>query len=163
MSGEEFMRATLRGRRFEDGSIPLSVLVDLYTLQQMVIDIAGWRFKKKTGQVRLSRKFDQIYLKLTGLSSGSAVVKIGIDINKQVLEGVPNQEYFEMAADDIVDVIGWAEQSDGQLDLDIPNQYLEKFNRIGCDLQDGEVLEFQTAKRDVAARLHNHVNDWYAT
>ena len=153
MSGGELMRTTLRGGRFEDGSIPLSVLADLYALQTMVVDIAGWRFKQKTGQMRLPRKFDRIYLKLTGLSSGSVVMNIGIDTPKEVLAGVPNQEYFEMAAGDIVDVIGLAEHSDGPLSWDIPNQYLEHFNHIGSDLQNEEALEFQTAKRDVTARL----------
>ena len=153
MTDEEFIRVRLRGGRFKDGSIPLSVLYDLYTLQMMIVDLAGWRFKERTKRVRLPRKFDQIYLKLTGLGSGSSVATIGIGTTRQVLSGVPYQEYFDKSADDIVDVVRSAEQGNGVLDLSIPNQHLKYFNYIGYDLQDDESLEFKSARRDVSARL----------
>lgn len=147
------MRVTLRGGRFKDGEVPLPVLADLYSLQLMVIDVAGWRFKNSKERERLPRNFDQVHLKLTGLDRGSTVVKIGLDTTRQVLVGVPNQEYFEKAADDIADTISLAEQSDMPSDLRIPNKYLDHFGWIGYHLLDGEALEIQTATRNTPARL----------
>ena len=99
MTDGVFIRATLRGKRFKDGELPLSVLADLASLQGMVIDVAKWRFGEANPDRRRSpRGFDQVYLKLTGLGSGGSVAKIEIDTARSVLFGVPNQEYFEMAA-----------------------------------------------------------------
>lgn len=153
MSNGEFILVRLRGERFKDGKMPLSILADLYSLQYMLIDIAGWRFKNKNpDRKRLPRNFDQIHLQLAGLASGSSVAKIEIDTTRQVLSGVPNQEYFEMAAEDIAGVIGSAE-TDVIRDFSMPNEFLTHFEWIGYNLLDGEVLEIQTAKRNAPVRL----------
>lgn len=154
MTDGEFMRVTLRGGRFKDGEVPLPVLADLYSLQLMVIDVAGWRFKAKNqGRKRLPRNFDQIHLKITGLGRGSSVVTIGLDTTRPTLLGVPNQEYFEQAADDIADAIRLAEQDDEQLNVEMPNKYLDHFGWIGYHLSDSEELEIQTTTQAVPARL----------
>ena len=149
MTDRVFIRATLRGKRFKDGELPLSVLADLASLQGMVIDVAKWRFGEANPDRRRSpRGFDQVYLKLTGLGSGSSVAKIEIGTTRSALFGVPNQECFETAAGDISDAIGLAEQNDGRLRIQIPKKYLAHFNRIGRSLQDGETLEVKAADRD---------------
>lgn len=149
MTDETLIRVTLHGKRFKDGEMPLSVIADMPTLQEMVIDVAKWQFKEDhTYRERTPRDFAQIYLKLTGLEKGSTIANIGIDTTRSVLLGVPNQEYFEKAANTISDAIGCAEQDTRQPNIPIPKHFLSYFNRFGRNLGKGEHLEVKTVGRD---------------
>lgn len=149
MTNEALIRATWHGGRFKDGEIPLSVIADMVTLQEMMIDVAKWQFREDhTDRERTPRNFAQIYLKLTGLEKGSTIANIGIDTTRSVLSGVPNQEYFEKAVNKISDIIGCAEQDTGQPTIDLPKRFLSYFNRFGRNLGKDEYLEVKTVGRD---------------
>ena len=148
MTDETFIRATLRGRRFKDGEIHLSVIADMATFQEMVIDVAKWQFKEDLpSRERTPHDFAQIYLKLTGLEKGSTIANIGIGTTRSIPFGVPNQECFEKAADRISDAIGCAQQDTGQ-HIPIPKRFLSYFNRFGRSLGDGEQLVVKAVGHD---------------
>ncbi|MXY47133.1 MAG: hypothetical protein F4Y44_09140, partial [Chloroflexi bacterium] len=69
MPSKEFLRPRLQGRRFDDGGIPLEFLSDLAALQEMVLEVAKWRFLERNPERQRSpRGFTKdVHLKLTGL------------------------------------------------------------------------------------------------
>ena len=153
MAGPAFIRVKLSGGRFKEAELPFFILEDLASLQDMVVDVAKWSFKEKHERKRSPSVFDQTYLKIIGLRGGSAMVEIGIDAVRPILEGmpVPNQEHFEDAADNIVNVIELANQGPDHLDGRMPVRYMAHFNRIGRSLSNNEVMEITTANRRSAS------------
>ena len=154
MTDTEFMRVRLSGGRFKEAELPFFILGDLAPLQKMVIDVAKWVFKEKYERRRSPSGFDQTYLKIIGLHSGSSVAEIGIGTTRTILDDmpVPNQEHFEKAARNIVDVIRLAEQGAEHLNGHIPARCLGYFNRVGRGLLDNEAMEI-TTKGQSKARL----------
>ncbi len=158
MPGEEFLKPRLHGARFDDASIPLQVLADLAALREMIIEVAKWRFlEANPDRQRAPRGFtNRIELKLTGIEEGSAVPVINLTAAERSLNGlgVPYQEYYELARDDIANSIASVSQS-GRLSENktLPPKYLSYFNRIGRSLRDGEYFEFVVPDRSTPARL----------
>ena len=74
MNGEPFLQPHLTGSRFAGHSIPLEFLKDLAVLQEMIIEVAKWRFlQDNPGRRRCPRGFTEgIELKLTGIEEGCA-------------------------------------------------------------------------------------------
>ena len=138
-----FMRVRLSGGRFRKAELPFFMLEDLAPLQNMIVDVAKWRFREKHDRRRTTSTFNQTYLKIVGLCGGSSVIEIDIDTTQQILEGVPipNNEYFKAAAKDIVEVIKVAEQGSENLNNHIPAQCMAYFDRMGRSLRSDEIME----------------------
>ena len=138
-----FMRIRISGKRFENAELPFSILADLLPLQDLIVDVAKWSFKKKTKYKRAPPHFDKTSLKITGLGSGSTTVEIGIRTDQPVLDGVPvpGHTYFEDAVDSILSTIESAAQDPEQINSDIPTRYITYFNRIGRSLSNKESME----------------------
>lgn len=149
VTDQPFLQIRLQGGRFKDAELPFFMLGDLAPLQDMIVDIAKLRFKEKEDRQRSPFGFGQTYLKLVGLQGGSTVVVLGIGTTRTILDGVPvpNQEYFEAALNDVIDVMQMAERGVGHLDGHMPPQYMTYFNRIGRSLLDNEVMEMTASQR----------------
>ena len=80
MNTEPFLRPRLTGRRFEGHAIPLEFLKDLAVLEEMIVEVAKWRFlEKNPDRTRSPRGFTKgIELKLTGVEDGSAIAVISL-------------------------------------------------------------------------------------
>ena len=80
MDVEPFLKPRLTGPRFEGGVVPLHVLADFAVLEQMIVDIAKWKFRSENPtRKRVPRGFtDGISLKLTGVKDGSAIPIISL-------------------------------------------------------------------------------------
>ena len=158
MPSDAFLKPRLRGARFEDASIPLQVLADLAALREMVIEVAKWRFlEANPDRRRAPRGFtNRIELKLTGIEEGSAVPVIDLVPTESSLDGLglPYQEYYELARDDIANTIASVAEN-GRLaeNIAFPSKYLSYFNRIGRGLRDSECFEFDVPNRNAPARL----------
>ena len=158
MASVEFLRPRLRGARFADGEIPLQVLGDLTALREMIVAVAKWRYiSENPNRQRVPRGFaEKIDLKLSGIGDGSAVPIITISSIERTLEGtgLPYQEFFELARDDIASVIATASENGHVPKREgFPNELLAYFNRIGRSLRDGESLELPMPNSSAAARL----------
>ena len=158
MSSIEFLSPRLRGERFDDGFIPLEFLADLAVLQEMVVEVARWRYlEANPDRQRSPRGFaDSITLKLTRVDAGSAVPVINLSSAQRSLDGVPlpYQTFFEEAREYIIDAIA-SEETDARRSTDghLPARYLAYFNRIGQSLRNDESFELSSPTRVTTARL----------
>lgn len=153
----EFLRPRLTGARFEGHAIPLELLQDFSVLEEMIVEVAKWRFlEDHPERQRSPRRFTEgIELKLTGVESGSAVPVISLFLASRMLFP-ENQEYFEKARDAIISAIAAAEQNRPATDH-IPEKALSYFDRLGRSLREGEAIEFTSAAFPRPARLTKEV------
>lgn len=145
MNVEPFLRPRLTGARFDGGVVPLHVLADFAVLEQMIVDIAKWKFRTDNpNRKRTPRGFTEgISLKLTGVEEGSAIPVISLFLASTALFPPAAKEYFEEARDAIVGSIREAEQ--GRPITQLPAKMLGYFARLGRSLEPGEAVEFDTA------------------
>lgn len=156
MTDGAFMSIKLSGGRFKGDGLPFFVLEDLAPLQDMVVDVAKWLYREEHGRKRPPPDFDQTCLKITGLRGGNAAV-IGVDAARTIPDGLPavHRERFATASNNIVKVIGLAEQDAVRLTGLMPPQCLMYFKRVGGSLAENEVMEMTSANRRTA-RLTPH-------
>ncbi len=164
MPGEAFLKPRLRGARFEDASIPLQVLADLAALREMVIEVAKWKFLQANSErKRVPSGFtNRIELKLTGVEEGSAVPVISLVSTEPSLNGLglPYQDYYEMARDDIVRTVASVSDNGQPVNaITLPPKYLGYFNRVGRGLRERECFEFDVPDRSTPARLTREVRN----
>lgn len=154
MNTEPFLRPRLTGTRFEGGAIPLEFLKDLAVLEEMVVEVAKWRFLQiHSDRHRSPRGFTEgIELKLTGIEEGSVIPVINLFFAPDGLFPPENLACFEQARDAIVGAIGAAEHNQS-ITAHLPYQALTYFDRMGRSLRDGEAIEFTTPAMTTPARL----------
>ena len=158
----EFLRPRLTGPRFDEGKIPLEMLGDLSVLQEMVIEVAKWRYlEENPTRKRSPRGFAAgISLALARIEKGSATPVIDAEFHPPQVPGAPQMQgmpglfdqYFEEAREAIIDAIAAAE-SDRSTTEHLPEKCLEYFDRIGSRLREGESIEFTSPARRKFARL----------
>ena len=73
------MKPKLNGKRFEDHTVPLELLKDFAALQEMLVEVAKWEFRRShPNRERIPRNFSEgVDLHLTSVDEGSAVLTIG--------------------------------------------------------------------------------------
>ena len=145
MNEDIFLQPRLVGPRFEGTAIPLEFLKDLAVLEEMIVEVAKWRFlQDNPGRARSPRGFsDGVQLKLTGVDDGSAkpVIKLFIAANIAANSLFPPQKYYEQARDSIISAIGAAERNTS-ISEHLPDTALGYFDRMGRSLREGEAMEF---------------------
>ncbi|MFG0307259.1 MAG: hypothetical protein ACF8Q5_13700 [Phycisphaerales bacterium JB040] len=152
----EYLRPRLTGERFDGHAIPLEFLKDLAVIEEMVIEVAKWRFlQANADRKRSPRGFTSgVSLRLTGVEDGSAVPVISLVMAGGTLFPPENQSYFMEARDAIVSAVRAAEteQPAGILQY-LPERALSYFDRIGRSLRDGEAMELAANQDAAPARL----------
>lgn len=135
----EFLKPRLDGPRFNDHGIPLELLKDFAALEEMIVEVAKWKFRQANpGRERIPRSFTKgLDLLLTGVEEGSAIPVIFLRGGLLVPDS--NARYFEQARDDIIESIACAEQGTTPL---LPASLLGIFDRFGRGLREGESIEF---------------------
>lgn len=152
----EYLRPRLTGSRFSGHAIPLEFLKDLAVIEEMVIEVAKWRFlNAHPDRKRSPRGFTEgVSLRLTGVEDGSAVPVISLVMTGGTLFPPENQRYFVEARDAIVGAIAAAEAGQTAIILDhLPERALSYFDRIGRSLRDGEAMELASDVKSPPARL----------
>ncbi|HCS53733.1 hypothetical protein [Rubinisphaera sp.] len=151
---ENFLTPRLTGRRFDDHSIPLEFLRDLSVLEEMITEVAKWKYlEDHEERQRTPRSFTNgIELKLTGIEDGSVRPVISLILAGASLFAPENQLYFESARDAIIHAIGAAERNEPFKNF-LPEKALSYFDRFGRSLQDGEAIEFIDQSSSTTARL----------
>ncbi len=150
---EPFLEPQLKGSRFDGGVVPLHVLADFAVLEQMIVEIAKWKYRGENPErKRVPRGFtDGISLKLTAVKEGSAIPVISLFLTANTLFPPAAKSYFEEARAAIVGSIREAEQ--GQPITDLPPRILGYFARFGRSLEAGEAVVFHDATTSPPARL----------
>lgn len=147
MGDKIFLAPRLTGARFEDHTLPVSILEDFTALEELIIDVAkGIYLVENSNRKRVPKGFsDGIYLKLTDIEEGSAIPKFAISslviLNTALpLEDIDNFFYFEKAKDKIISIIETVNK--GEFINEDNQKYLYHFNKIGKNLLDDEAIDF---------------------
>ena len=139
----DFLKPKLVGPRFDDHGLPLEFLKDFAALEEMVVEVAKWKWKQDNpSRERVPRSFSQgLELKLAQVEDGSAIA--AIVLGSSLLAQNPSPEdirYFELGRDTIIQTVAAADGQ--QTDLPLPPKLLGFFDRFGRSLRDGERMEF---------------------
>lgn len=160
MTTTEFLRPRFRGPRFEEGAIPLEVLQDLAVLQEMVIEVAKWRFlQQRPDRRRSPRGFSRgLSLKLTAMEHGSVIPVIGLVTEDNHLREIlpANLTCLEDARDSILAAIDAANGSQPPT-AHLPAECLAYFDRFGRGLREDESIEITSPARHEPVRLTREV------
>lgn len=154
MQSKPFLKPKMSGARFEGHQIPLEFLKDWSAFEEMVIEVAKWRFlATHSGRSRSPRGFLKGFsLSLsTTIEEGSAIANIVMSIAStigQLSFTSDAQEYLEESRDTIVAAIGAAERN-ASITEHLPEKMLGHFNVFGRSLRDGESIEFPSIGRPV--------------
>lgn len=154
---ETVLRPRLTGRRFERHGIPLEVLKDFAVLEEMIIEVAKYKFfKDHPGRQRVPRGFaDGLSLKLHAVEEGSAVpvIEVEYDGSNQIsLLPIGAMDYVMRAIHAVIHAIGAAERNRAATEY-LPERFLAYFDRIGRSLLPDEAIEFPMPGRSEVARL----------
>jgi hypothetical protein len=108
---QEFLKPKLKGERFQGATVPLELLKDFSALQEMLVEVAKWEFRKNhPNRERIPRNFAEGFdLRLTSLDEGCAILTISL-VFASLFPTSPSVTYFEQARTDIVEAIASAEQ-----------------------------------------------------
>ena len=155
MPSSPFLKPRLVGGRFESHDIPLEFLRDWAVFEELVLEVAKWRFfEANPGRQRSPRGFFQgVSLRLSTVEEGSAIPVIVLSIASSVapmLFGSDVQGYLEESREAIVSAINAAELNKSAADH-LPENCLGYFQVFGRSLRDGEAIEFDTGTN--SARL----------
>ena len=136
---QEFLKPKLIGERFEGHTVPLELLKDFSALEEMLIEVAKWKFRQEhPGRERIQRNFAKgLELQLAGVEDGSAILAIVLAFS--ALFPPENAKYFEQARTEIVNAIALSVDDRPQV---LPSSYLSYFDRFGRGLRSGESIEF---------------------
>ncbi|OIN59962.1 hypothetical protein [Arsenicibacter rosenii] len=143
----DFLAPKLEGIRFEDHTLPVNLLEDFSALEELIFEVAKQIFlEENPNRKRVPKGFtDNVSLKLSGIEEGSTIPKfvlVTILNSMLLLDANPNSmTYIEKARDRIIDTISNAKQGNLSSNL-LGQKYLNFFNRIGKNLQEGESIDF---------------------
>ncbi|UOA08481.1 hypothetical protein [Methylobacter sp. S3L5C] len=146
----EFLKPRLVGERFNKHSVPLELLKDFAALEEMIVEVAKWKFKEShPKQKRIPSGFGKdLSLHISNIENGSAIPVIilmyamscPVDTQTQVeMYDSPDVYYFKQARDLVIETIACAVQSKP---LPLPAQFLGYFDRFGRGLRGDEYIEF---------------------
>ena len=141
-----FLRLRLRGGRFHEGAVPLSLLRELSALEELIVAAARERFlSENPNRKRVPKGFTQdIQLKVTGIAKACSVVEISVADESPRLPKMPPPyyPYYERARKDICSALRSATDESATNPLHPP--LLHHFDRIGRSLAPGETMHFES-------------------
>lgn len=140
---QEFLKPKLDGDRFDGHTIPLELLKDFAVLEEMLVEVAKWKFRKQFPQrERGLRNFTKgIELHLAQIEEGSAIPAIVLTFS--ALVPPPNAMYLDQARTAIIEAISSAEHNHAP---DLPPNLLSYFDRFGRGLRENESMTFTNNK-----------------
>lgn len=147
MEDKIFISPRLIGPRFEDHTLPVSILEDFTALEDLLMEVAKVIYlSENSNRKRVPKGFsDGIYLKLVNIDEGSSIAKFAIASVVSLSSNLPldnlnNFTYFEKAKDKIVSII--ESVNNGNIPQEHDYKLLTYFNKIGRNLQDNESIDF---------------------
>lgn len=147
MEDKIFIAPRFIGTRFEDHSLPVNILEDFTTFEDLLIEVAKAIYlSENINRKRVPKGFsDGIYLKLADIGEGSSIAKLAIAsaislTSSLPLENIDNFSYFEKAKDKIVSII--ESVNNGEIPKENDHKFLSYFNKIGRNLLDSESIDF---------------------
>jgi len=144
---KEFFAPRLLGHRFDDHTLPVNILEDFSAFEELIFELSKEIYLDKNPQrKRVPKGFtDNVYLKLADLEEGSTIPKFLIAVITNLTNPaiyVPNTEYFsyfEQARDKVFEIV---EIVNSGKSPNLDSKFLNYFNRIGKNLEEGESIDF---------------------
>jgi len=158
MSNEKiFLKPKLEGHRFDDHTLPVNMLEDFSAFEELVFELAKKIYlEKNPSRKRVPKGFtENVYLKLSGIEEGSTIPKILIAAVTSFssptipIQNAENFRYFEQAREKIFELV---ENVNAGKSIEIETKFLNYFNRIGKNLEEGESIDFlnePSSKRNI--------------
>lgn len=131
---DEFLKPVLKGRRYDDHSIPLEVLTEFAAYRNIVIELAKYLYRQgHADRKRLPRGFtEQLSLKITKIERGSAVAVI-----EREYDATLDHPEFIQARDLVDETISRVAANKG---TDLPEYIISLFDSFGKTLADDESM-----------------------
>jgi len=148
MSTEKiFLKPKLEGHRFDDHTLPVSMLEDFSAFEELVFELAKKIYlEKNPSRKRVPKGFtENVYLKLSNIEEGSTIPKILIAAVTSLtsptipIQNAENFSYFEQAREKVFELV---ENVNAGKSIEIETKFLNYFNRIGKNLEEGETIDF---------------------
>ncbi|WP_027380483.1 hypothetical protein [Chryseobacterium daeguense] len=148
MSTEKiFISPRLEGHRFDDHTLPVSLLEDFSAFEELIFELAKKIYLDQNPQrKRVPKGFtDNVYLKLSKIEEGSTIPQILIAVATSISTPtipIDNDEYFsyfEKARDKVFEIV---ESANSGKSVEMDSKFLNYFSRIGKNLEDGETIDF---------------------
>ncbi|MBK7053034.1 MAG: hypothetical protein IPH54_21485 [Rhodoferax sp.] len=138
---QAFLNPRLVGKRFDGHTVPLEMLKDFSALEEMVVEVAKWKFRQAhPDSKRVQRNFSQgLELHLAQIKDGSAIPAIVLVTTAALSAG--NAQYFEHAR---VEIVAAIDQAAHGLSPALPNYLLSYFDRFGRSLRVDESIVFDS-------------------
>jgi hypothetical protein len=142
-----FLKPKFEGHRFDDHTLPVSMLEDFSAFEELVFELAKKIYlEKNPSRKRVPKGFtDNVYLKLSSIEEGSTIPNILIAaLTSITTPTIPVQNtdyfnYFEQARDKVFELV---ENVNSGKSIEFDAKYLNYFNRIGKNLEEGETIDF---------------------
>lgn len=151
------MNPRLVGARFDEHSIPLEVLKDLAALEELIVEVAKWHYRKDNpDRQRIPRGFtDQVSLKIAAIGGGSVIPEIVLSIADASTTLFPfdHRECFEKARQSVIYAVDAADKGE-PIQGRLTDSQLAYFDRIGRSLRDDECIELNYQDAGQPARLN---------
>ncbi len=143
----DFLKPRLTGKRFDGHTIPLEFLKDFSALEEMLVEVAEWKYRQShPDSKRVQRNFGKgLELHLARVEEGSAIAAIVLTFSG--LFPSNNAQFFEEARVEIIKAVRFAETGHAQ---DLPIYLLSYFDRFGRGLRTGETIEFDQSDGTIA-------------
>lgn len=148
MSTEKiFLTPKLEGHRFDDHTLPVSMLEDFSAFEELVFELAKKIYlEKNPSRKRVPKGFtENVYLKLSSIEEGSTIPKILIAAITSLttptipIQNTENFSYFELAREKVFELV---ENVNAGKSIEIETKFLNYFNKIGKNLEEGETIDF---------------------
>lgn len=138
-----FLNPRLIGTRYEEGSVPLDVIREWASFEELVLELARRLYlDAHSDRRRVPRGFiENFALHLSGIGEGSAVPHIDRVLTGGREENPENELYYTRARNLVLAVIA-AAAVNAAIPPEFPKDLLPRFDRIGRSLRDDEKIEF---------------------
>jgi hypothetical protein len=155
MNQSEYLKPRIVGERFNNHSLPLEILKDLAVLEEMIVEVAKWKYRQANPErERIPRGFTKdLDLRLTKVEEGSVIPVIMLAFSG--LCPPANVTYFEQARTEIINAISAAEQNAIPT---LPPEYLSYFDRFGRGLRNDEYIEFSESGQPIRLNVETRKN-----
>ena len=159
-----FLQSRFRGKRFENGQIPLDLLADFSSLGQLITEIVKWRIHQEHPESKSSdvKKIISKYnIVLRKIEEGSAVLTLDLisDIRQRELPNTNDiLNFFQLAKNDFIDSINSASKNNISVGI-LPENILIQVAKIGRYLREEESLEFLKDKNTDPVILTKETNE----
>ncbi len=143
-----FIKATLKGKRFEKHTLPLDLARDFIAYEDLIIELAKHFYKKEHhGREKVLRGFSEGFsLQLKSIGEGSTVISLERPLEPETML---NEDYFTMARDLVNELIQGVSNSKSIL-TKFPASLLSYFDKFGQSILEEEELELSIPDKSSA-------------